>query len=197
MGSVRLDRRRLLALLERLSARLGAEGLRGEVLLFGGAAMVLGWNVREATRDVDAIFVPAERIRALAREIAAEEGLPETWLNDGVKGFIGRPPPKRGRAVVASFPSLEVYRPAVEYLVAMKAMAARSGPEFEDASDLRFLVREAGFSSASDVLRIVERYYPRAAVPAKVRFFVEAIFDEMDTGVSTSGATGRSRAPRR
>ncbi|HLP48779.1 MAG TPA: hypothetical protein VK469_22755 [Candidatus Kapabacteria bacterium] len=37
---------------------MGKENLKGEILIFGGAAMVLAFNSRPSTRDVDALFQP-------------------------------------------------------------------------------------------------------------------------------------------
>ena len=50
--------------------------------------MVLAFNARLSTKDVDGVFRPAEPIRELARRIAEEQHLPVHWLNDGVKGFV-------------------------------------------------------------------------------------------------------------
>jgi hypothetical protein len=50
--------------------------------------MCLAFRAREATKDVDALLVPAAEIRRAAREIAQREDLPEGWLNDSVKGFF-------------------------------------------------------------------------------------------------------------
>lgn len=174
------DAERIHELLRRLDAALAEEGLRAELLLFGGAAMILGWQAREATRDVDALFSRADRVRALARKIGEEEGLPEGWLNDAVKGFIGSIAPER--QLLLSLDHLEVYIPPPEYLLAMKAMAARVGPEHQDVEDLRFLIRTIGLASAQEVLDIVEHYYPRGRIPPRTQFLVEALFEELEAG---------------
>ncbi|MCX8037710.1 MAG: nucleotidyltransferase [Candidatus Sumerlaeia bacterium] len=83
-----LSREVILRALQRLSDELGRKGVTGEICLFGGAVMVLAFNARAATRDVDAIFQPAELVRDLARRIADEEGIETDWLKDGVKAFV-------------------------------------------------------------------------------------------------------------
>lgn len=53
--------------------------------------MVLGYDARQSTRDVDAVILsPAEAklIRNLVKKIAAERDWPEDWLNDGAKGYM-------------------------------------------------------------------------------------------------------------
>ena len=63
--------------------------LTGEIIIVGGAFMLLALQNRETTRDIDAYFVtePAA-IRDAARVVADREGLASDWLNDGVKGFF-------------------------------------------------------------------------------------------------------------
>lgn len=56
--------------------------------------MTLAFDDRESTRDVDAVFVPKMEIYNEAARVAEAMGLPDSWLNDGVQGFVaagGRP----------------------------------------------------------------------------------------------------------
>ena len=62
----------------------------GEIGIVGGAAMVLAYDARVATKDVDAIFKPTESIRKIVRDIGRENGLSSDWLNDALKGFLSR-----------------------------------------------------------------------------------------------------------
>jgi hypothetical protein len=48
----------------------------------------LFFHAREATKDIDALLVPASELRRAARRVAEREDLPESWLNDAVKGFF-------------------------------------------------------------------------------------------------------------
>ena len=82
------DRDAILGALRRLAELLRERGVQGEVCLLGGAVMVLAFRARPATRDVDAIFEPASLVRELSRRVAAEQDLPEDWLNNGAKGFM-------------------------------------------------------------------------------------------------------------
>ncbi len=125
----------IIAALGRLNDFLAEANVIGEVCLFGGTAMVLVFNARLSTRDVDAIFLPATLIRELAAKVAEERGLSSSWLNDGVKGFQSSSP-EVTQDSVPQFSHLRVYRPSAHYLLAMKCMASRaSGPETSGDKD--------------------------------------------------------------
>lgn len=156
-----------------LNDELAREGTKGEVGLVGGAAMVLCFNARAATRDVDAVFEPAARLRAAAARVAIAHGLPADWLNDAAKGFM--PADTQPRKVLLDLPNLSVWVPPPGYLLAMKAIAARL--DSHDAQDLRRLIRHMGLSRAQEVLEVVENYYPRNQIPPRTQFFLEELFE--------------------
>lgn len=142
--------------------------------------MVLAYNARLSTKDVDAVFHPAAVVRELAAGVAAACRLPADWLNDGVRGFLSH----RHDVTVGNLPQLANLRltmPTPEYLLAMKCMAARLGiaaGEADDTADIVFLIRHLGLKSSESVLAIVGEYYPAAQVPVKTRFLVESLFEE-------------------
>lgn len=162
-----LTSQRIRELFGLLGERLAAEHTVGELYLVGGAVMALAFAARPATNDVDAVFVPKEIVRRLAREIAFDAGVDENWLNDAVKGFLS----ERGEfSIWLELSHLKVYIPVPEYLLAMKCVAFRLGPEFRDEEDVRYLLRYLNIERQSDALAIVERYFPASRIPPKTRF---------------------------
>ena len=142
--------------------------------------MVLAFTARLTTKDVDALFQPAQVIRQLARRIADDLHLPADWLNDGVKGFIStRHETTTGN--LPQFPHLRLTMPVPEYLLAMKCMAARVGTavgEPTDFADIIFLIHYLKITSAQTVLEVVGRYYPANRIPLKTQYLVEGLYDE-------------------
>ena len=175
-----LTREAILRGLSSLSDALSQLGVTGEVCLFGGTVMVLAFTARLTTKDVGALFQPAQTIRELARRIAEQQHLPEDWLNDGVKGFISaRHETCSGN--LPQFSHLRLTMPVPEYLLAMKCMAARLGGTTGDASDVPdivFLIRHLQLKSASVVLDLVGLYYPANRIPVKTQYLVEGLFEE-------------------
>lgn len=163
-----------------MSDELGKQNVIGELCLFGGTVMVLAFNARLSTKDVDAVFRPAPLIRELARRIGEEQHLPLDWLNDGVKGFLSAQHSVT-TGNLPQFPHLRLTMPVPEYLLAMKCMAARIGSTSDEASDVPdivFLIRHLRLNSPRAVLDLVRRYYPPERMPVKTQYLVEGLFEE-------------------
>lgn len=156
-----------------LNDELARAGVKGEIGVVGGAAMVLAFNARAATKDVDAIFEPSSRVREAASRVAEALGLPVDWLNDAVKGYM--PKDTDPHQMILELPALTVWVPPARYLLAMKAIAARF--DSNDAADLKTLIRWLKIPSVEAVLEVIEHYYPRNQIPAKTQFFLEELFE--------------------
>lgn len=159
-------------LFDLLNARLSAEDVIAEVYVVGGAVMALAFAARPSTNDVDAVFVPKEIVRRLAKKVAADAGVDENWLNDAVKGFLS----ERGEfSPWLELSHLRVFMPVPEYLLAMKCVAFRIGPEFRDEEDVRYLLRYLNIERTAAALAVVERYFPVEQIPPKTRFALQEI----------------------
>jgi len=106
---------------------------RAELVIVGGAALVLLFQARESTRDVDAYFVrpAASRLRDAVERVAMRLDLPADWLNDGAKGYIVGL--TKGELLHQS-PSLLVHAASLPQLLAMKLAAWRDAIDRADAA---------------------------------------------------------------
>ncbi|MDP2935118.1 MAG: hypothetical protein Q8O86_01350 [Dehalococcoidia bacterium] len=151
---------------------LHEQSLTGEILLVGGAFMMLVLQQRKTTKDVDAYFAAhPEAIREAAARVARERGLPADWLNDAVKGFLYTQPEM---TLWLECPGLRVYAPHPSYIFAMKAIAGRP----EDLRDLRSLRDSLGLTSAVEALAVVTRYVPERLLTPRVQYLIEDLFDD-------------------
>jgi len=161
-------------LLDDLSQELAARGARAELFLVGGAALAVAYDAARATRDLDAVFIPAEVVRQAAAAVADREGLAEDWLNDAVKGFLPGPDPDAQRFYSSDSLIVDVASP--RYLLAMKLFAARAEI---DADDIILLYRQLGFTTVDEGLDLVEQAYPGRPIPPKVRFLLTEIVESI------------------
>lgn len=116
-----------------LAGQLQEMSSRCELVVAGGAAVVLLYGAREATKDVDAVFLsrsdPAV-LRTAVQRVAADLALPDDWLNDAAKGYV------HGLAlgdVLIDHPALLVRALAPHQLLAMKLSAWRDDVDIDDA----------------------------------------------------------------
>jgi hypothetical protein len=164
--------------IEKYLRMLGQELLQrqmtGEILLAGGAVMLLRVQNREVTKDIDAYFPPgqADVIRDAAKVVAEREGLADNWINDAVEGFFYTQPPTEEWA---EYPGLRVYLTSLDYLFAMKVVAGRP----QDVDDIKALARELNLSNAQEALTVVKKYVPDQLLVPRMQYTVEEIFDEL------------------
>ena len=169
-----MDRDEIEANLKALGQKLARRKLIGEVLLLGGAYMLLVIKNRPATKDIDAYFATEpQAIRAAAAEVASERGLPADWLNDAVKGFIHRRP--EAVSLWASYPGLNIHTPSPEYIFAMKAEAARAASS--DFDDLRALREHLGLETLDQAIAVVEKYIPASRLSPRTKLTLETLYE--------------------
>jgi len=172
-------------LLRLLDAELAKEGSVGELYLVGGAVMCLVLDARPATRDVDAVFKPTQIVRRAAARVAARVGVPDTWLNDSVKGFLS---PRGDFAPYLELENLRVFTAEPHYLLAMKCAAMRLGEEFHDLDDVRYLLRHLDITSVDQALAVVTRYFDEKQLAPKTRLVLEELFSTSGGLTPPSGA---------
>ena len=123
-----------------LSEQLAREHASAEIVVVGGAALVLLFHARETTKDVDAVFLRPEAsvVRHAAEDVAGQLNLPSDWLNDGAKGYLVG---ITSGELLYDSPSLTVRAASTEQLLAMKLAAWRDAIDRSDAS---LLLNEMG-----------------------------------------------------
>ena len=159
-------------LLRLLDAELAKEGVVGELYLVGGAVMCLVLDARPETRDVDALFRPTHVIRRAAARVAARAGVPDTWLNDSVKGFLS---PRGDFAPYLELENLRVFTAEPRYLLSMKCAAMRLGEEFHDLDDIRYLLRHLDIATVEQALALITRYFDEEQLAPKTRLALEGL----------------------
>jgi len=174
-----LTKREIIEALERLGQLAEARSETIELVLVGGALMVLSYEARQTTRDVDVVILEpkdASTVRGMAKTVAVEHGWPEDWLNDAVKGYLIR---MSSGPVVFSAPGIEVRRPALEQLLAMKLSAWRDDVDIADAR--RLLQEMAPTRNREEVWQTVQLYLvPGNELKAQYAFLDlwEAVYGE-------------------
>jgi hypothetical protein len=170
------------AALDRISVLAAAEGVRLEMTLYGGAVMLLAYDARDVTKDVDAIIHPPEVGRRLVARVAVERGLAEDWLNDSVRQFLSTKEAKNELPLPnVSRAGLHLTRPTARYLLAMKVMASRKPlPGYAgDFHDIEVLLRVTRIASVAAVEQVVDAFFPDTVLPAATRLALSDILEKI------------------
>ena len=175
-----LDRSRISRALRRLGELAQAQQITLELSLYGGAVFTLVYGSRDATKDVDAVVRQSEVGRELARKVAAEQDLPEDWLNDDVRQFLSEREAKRSLPANDFGEGLRIAVPTAAYLLAMKLRSCRPPlPGYAgDYGDIRFLVQKMDVSSVEEAEAILDKFFPPDTLSVEAREVVRTAIEK-------------------
>lgn len=133
--------------------------------------MVLAYQSREMSRDIDAVFAPSAEIYQAAEDVQEALGLPNGWLNDAAKAYV--PGWDTNAIPVMTVPGLRVSAASPEFMLGMKLLAAR--PE-QDREDIAYLAKLLNLGTSTEILNVVEHLYPPELISARTKFLVQEMF---------------------
>ena len=160
--------------LRMVGLELQKQGMASEVLLLGGAVMLIEVGNRSTTDDVDTYYLPDfVAVTKAAAVVAQREGLEDGWLNSAAAGFTYFFTREPDRKLWKEFPGLRVYMASLDYIFVSKLLAHR----FKDETDITALAKKLGLSRRRDALALLEKYVPQDAIPQDVLDEIEERFE--------------------
>ena len=134
------------------------------IMLIGGAYMILFLQNRQFTEDVDVFPLnfaistePSKETKSFftaVRAVARRYRIKRTWLNDSAATMLGGLGPDPELELWTQFGLLEVYKPPLDFILALKIFADRE----KDAADLDALIQALNVSSRSQLQAIADKY---------------------------------------
>jgi len=161
-----MDREQIERAFTRLGQLLRERRVTGELAVFGGAVIVLGFDPQARTQDVDAMITQGHgQVIKAQEEVGAELGLPANWLNEQGTSYLSK---QSDFSPFRTYPSegqfgLRVLVASPRYALAMKVLSLRGYGH--DAQDVMQLARQLGYTTAEDILQMASRYYPDEQIP--------------------------------
>lgn len=124
--------------------RLNGTKMPAELILIGGASVLVNYGFREMTTDVDAIILASSAMKEAVNRVGGKLGLPHNWLNTDFKKTSSYSDKLTGVSVYyRTFSNVLTIRTvASEYLIAMKLMSGRQYKH--DFSDVAGILSEHG-----------------------------------------------------
>jgi len=164
--------------------KLNGTKMPAEIILVGGASVLINYGFRDVTYDADAIIMASSVMREAINYVRDEFKLPHEWLNEGVKNTESFSSKLAEVSVYyRSFSNvLKVRTIAAEYLVAMKAM---SGRQYKyDLSDIVGIIWEHNKSNkplTKDVIcNAIIKLYDHKPLPEIAKKHLDDVFDHED-----------------
>lgn len=170
----------MLAIFEEMGKVCREEGAYYEIAIYGGSALMLSFDYRQATFDID--FVPvsgaADKIVEIANRAAAVLGLPQNLLRDDVSIFVSD---AARYEVYGEFPkgegNLRIFTATPEYIFSMKLLAMRRTVETHDMRDIWELIDACRIDDVEAATNLLEKFYPNRSLPSRNRLLLEDVFE--------------------
>jgi len=148
----------------------------GEIAIYGGRAILLQFDWRKASRDVDARVI-SDRGHGLVMDAAAyaaaQLGLPRSWLSENVAMYARRGEREADRISLGLYPAperfgLRVTAAKPSYILAMKLKALeRTTIDDRDYEDAVNLGVECGVSTADGLRDVFRQFFPDEDLPPR------------------------------
>ena len=107
--------------------RITGRKVKAEIIIVGGGSVILNYDFRMNSVDIDAFNTSEEAVKAASLAVAKKYNLPNDWLNDDFKKTKSYSPKLREYSVYYKTYSnvLEFRTVKREYLIAMKMASGR------------------------------------------------------------------------
>lgn len=169
-----LDRAKMKFLLSELGRLIAEQGKIVEIAIYGGSALILQFDFRKASEDID--YLPIDwneefLLDCLAAQLANGHGLEPGWFNDAIKVNPISDKNDESLKFYGDFPvdspGLRVFVAKPEYLFAMKVLSMRSSLSSNDVEDLWNLWDELGIETAQQAIDLCRSFYPEKELPIR------------------------------
>lgn len=122
--------------------RLGGKNVPAELVLIGGASVLINYGFRDTTTDIDAAIQAASTMKDAINRVGDEFNLPNGWLNDDFKKTESYTPKilQYSKYYKQYYNVMTVRTVSSEYLIAMKLVAGRQYKN--DLSDIIGILAE-------------------------------------------------------
>ena len=169
--------------LAKVFRKLNGKTVPAEIVLIGGASVLINYGFRDKTYDMDAIILSSSAMKQAINQVGDQLGLPNGWLNtDFMKTRSYSPKLLEHSVYYKTFANILTVRTVTaEYMVAMKLMAGRKYKN--DLSDVIGILKyhkDNGTPITLDRIKnaVAELYGNWSALPQPSISFIEQTIGE-------------------
>lgn len=165
-------------IMEVLDEKLGENRLVLTLNIYGGKVMMACFDVRPATKDIDALFETSALIDAILVDIAETYGLAEDWINQDIREPLTHLKEEHLKELY-QFKNLKVLAPTAEQMLAMKILSARPEP-YQDFADAEYLIEHLAIDTLEQMLELYDKYVGRRYLGDRQKMFLNYIGEDLD-----------------
>lgn len=165
--------------------KLNGTRVPAEIILVGGASVLINYGFREKSNDIDAIIQASSAMKDAINQIRDEENLPQDWINSNFTHTASYSPFLRIYSKhYRTFSNIvEIRTVSGKYLIAMKLMSGRKYKN--DLSDVIGILKEessAGNNISIEQIRdaVKNLYGSYDALPDDSKVFIEKLMERLD-----------------
>ena len=165
--------------------KLNGTRIPAEIILVGGASVLINYGFREKSNDIDAIIQASSAMKDAINQIRDEENLPQDWINSDFTHTASYSPFLRIYSKhYRTFSNIvEIRTVSGKYLIAMKLMSGRKYKN--DLSDVIGILKEessAGNNISIEQIRdaVKNLYGSYDALPDDSKVFIEKLMERLD-----------------
>lgn len=167
--------------------KLNGKAIPAEIILIGGASVLINYGFRDMTYDMDAIIVSSSAMKQAIGQVGDKFGLPSGWLNaDFMKTKSYSPKLIEHSVYYKTFSNILTVRTVTaEYMIAMKLMAGRKYKN--DLSDVIGILnhhKDNGVPITLDQIKkaVVDLYGKWSSLPQTSVSFIEQAISKGNYG---------------
>jgi hypothetical protein len=169
-----LDRARIEEAFQIMGQYLLDRKALGEIAIYGGSAVLLQFDWRKSSQDVDARIMSDSShglVMQAVREAAKRLGLAASWLDESVVMYARPREEHVDRVLIGLYPSperfgLRVMAAKPAYILAMKLKALeRTTADDRDYRDAVKLGKACGATTVDGLRDIFRKFFPDEALP--------------------------------
>lgn len=166
--------------LARQYRKLAGRNARAEIILVGGASILMQYTFRNSTTDVDAFIIADSCMKEAIQHTAEIYQLDDDWLNEDFRYTASYSPKIIEHSLYyktfAHVLEVRVISPA--YLIAMKIRAAREYKN--DLSDIVGILQNNNDISLEDIREAYKDMYNTSTFPDSSNAIIELLYKDID-----------------
>lgn len=167
-----------LEILEVLDEKLEENRLELTLNIYGDTVMMACFDVRPATKDIDALFETSPQLENILLEITESYDLDKNWINQDIREPLKQLKQENLKEIY-KFKNLKVFAPTAEQMLAMKVLSARPEP-FKDFTDAEFLIEHLGIQTLEQVLTVFDKYVGRRYLGDRQKMFLNYVGKDLN-----------------